>query len=432
MKAQIVLEALPTHTQYVPLAVLGYCLTRTGFLEPVWGEIEWSMKTIKHRPTEKLQDMLVSILAGNEAVYQINTHLRPDLTLAAAWNRELFAEQSSVANTLDALGEQQTAQLRVGSQRLFRQYSQTMRHDFEKQWLMVDIDPTGLLASRKAEGSRKGYISGRRNQYCRQLARLSVPTYHENVYSMLYPGNQQAAPTLKPAITTAQEFLGLTRKQRQRTIIRSDASLGTDGNINWLLWLSYQVLMKGFSGRRAISFAQKLNEKDWQEDPPRKRWIAWAPAPPRFARRANVFALRWQGKDKMRYGTLVSTLLQLEPLPAWRLHDGRGAIEIEIKADKQGLRVPKRHKKSFRAQEGLVLLTDLAHNILSWMHHWVLKDSLFTDFGTKRIVDELMCIPGRVEFMDGKLHKVALLETHPYADDMRLVLEELLDFFENP
>ena len=107
-------------------------------------------------------------------------------------------------------------------------------------------------------------------------------------------------------------------------------------------------------------------------------------------------------------------------------------MEIEIKADKQGLRVPKRRKKSFRAQEGLVLLTDLAHNILSWMHHWVLKDSLFTDFGTKRIVDELMCIPGRVEFMDGKLHKVALLETHPYADDMRLVLKELLDFFENP
>ena len=61
-----------------------------------------------------------------------------------------------------------------------------------------------------------------------------------------------------------------------------------------------------------------------------------------------------------------------------------------------------------------------------------LEDSPFADFGTKRIADELMCIPGRVEFMDGKLHKVALLETHPCADDMRLVLEELLDFFEDP
>ena len=50
---------------------------------------------------------------------------------------------------------------------------------------------------------------------------------------------------------------------------------------------------------------------------------------------------------------------------------------------------------------------------------------------TKRIVDESMCIPGRVEFMDGKLSMEALLEKHPYADDMRLILEELLDLFEN-
>ena len=88
MKVQIVLEPLPTHTQYVPLAVLGYCLTRAGFLQPVWDEIDWAMKTIRHVPTEKLQDMLVSILAGNKTVYQINTRLRPDLTLATAWHRE--------------------------------------------------------------------------------------------------------------------------------------------------------------------------------------------------------------------------------------------------------------------------------------------------------------------------------------------------------
>lgn len=79
---------------------------------------------------------------------------------------------------------------------------------------------------------------------------------------------------LKPSITMAQEFLGLTRKMRQRTIVRSDAGLGTDGNINWLLWLNYQILMKGFSGSRSVNFAKKLGDKDWTEDPSRKRWIA--------------------------------------------------------------------------------------------------------------------------------------------------------------
>ena len=235
MKVPIVLESLFTHTQYVPLAVLGYCLTRTGFLRPVWDEIDWAMKTLKHAPTEKLQDILVSILAGNTAVCKINTRLRPDLTLSSAWQRDQFAEQSTIADTLDALGPEQIAQLRQGSQSLFRQHSRTMRHDFEKHWLMIDIDPTGLPASRRAEGSRKGYFSGRRNRYGRQLARLSVLAYHETLCSLLYPGNRQTNTMLKPSTTIAQESLGLTREMRQRTIVRSDAGLGTDGNINWLL-----------------------------------------------------------------------------------------------------------------------------------------------------------------------------------------------------
>ncbi len=432
MKPSIVLEALPTFTGYVPLCILGYCLTRTGFLQPVWETMHWPMKCLMHTPTEKLQDVLVSILAGNHAIAQINTRLRPDRTLAAAWKRSQFAEQSTIADTLDALGSEEIRQPRQGSQQLFRLHAQTFRHDFERQWLMLDIDPTGLLAARQAEGSRKGYIAGEVNRYGRQLARVSVPTYHENLYSWLYPGNQQAAPTLKPCVQVIQSFLNLSAEQRQRTIIRTDASLGTDDNINWLLWSGYQVLMKGFSGSRAVSLARKVPEGAWLEDEPRKRWIAPAINPPRFARRIQVFVLRWQGKNGLRFGTLLSTLLDLDPLAAFRLHDGRGAMEVEIKADKQGLRLPSRRKHRFYAQEALALLTDLAHNLLSWTHHWVLEDTPFADFGTKRMVDELMCIPGRIDIKDGQLQKVALLETHPYAESMRNILDKLLALFDYP
>src|SRR3990172_5995562 len=138
MKTQIVLEPLTTHTRYVPLCVLGYCLTRSGFLKPVWDEFDWPMKTIEHSPTEKMQDMLVSILAGNESVAQINTRIRPDVTLAQAWGRACFAEQSSIAHTLDGLGPEQVAQLRSGTQQLFLEHSQTRRHDFARHWLLLD------------------------------------------------------------------------------------------------------------------------------------------------------------------------------------------------------------------------------------------------------------------------------------------------------
>jgi hypothetical protein len=432
MVVPIVLEPLPTHTQYVPLAVLGYCLTRTGFLTPVWDAIEWPMKVVVHRPQDKLQDVLVSILAGLATVAAVNTRLRPDLTLSAAWQRPRFAEQSTLADTLNALGPDQIRQLRLGSEALFRRYSRTMRHDFTRHWLMLDVDPTGLLASRNAEGSCKGYIAGAINRYGRQLQRLSVPTYHENLHSALYPGNQQAMCMLQPAILAAEALLGLTPEQRQRTIIRTDAAAGTDRNVNWLLWRHYQVLCKGFSGGRAVSWARQVDPAAWLEDAPRQRWIACAPHPPRFGRRINVFVLRWHAKEQMRHGTLLSTLLPLTPLATLRLHDGRGAMEVEIKADKQGLHLPKRRKKSFLAQEGLALLTDLAHNLLSWTHHWILEEGPFDSFGTQRMVAELMCIPGRLEIMDGKLDKVALLASHPYAAEMRLALGQLLGFFDNP
>lgn len=432
MKTEIVLDAMPTYTQYVPLAVLGYCLTRTRFLQQVWSQIELGSKAYDHTPAEKLQDALLCMLAGLGSISKINTRLRPDQTLAQAWERDEFAEQSTIARVLDSLGQEQVEQLRQGHQSLFRSYSQTMKHDYHNSWLMIDIDPTGLLASRHAEGSRKGYVAGQVNHYNRQLARVSVPTYHENLYSFLYPGNQQGATMVKPAVKTIQEFLGLGPEQRPRVIIRSDASLGTDGNINWLLWLNYQILMKGFSGSRAVKLAKRVAEQDWLEDPARKRWIALAPDPPRFARRIQVFSLKWQGKSKIRYGTLLSTLFQLEPLPTFRLHDGRGAMEIEIRSDKQGLKLPKRRKHRFAAQEALVLLTDLAHNLLSWIHHWVMVDTDFADFGTQRMVEELLCIPGRVEIEENMLKKVSLLESHPYAPSMRQILQNLLNFFGYP
>lgn len=297
---------------------------------------------------------------------------------------------------------------------------------------MLDLDLTGLQTSRRAEGSRKGYVSGKRNQSVRQVMRGSIPTYHETLWSQLYPGNQPGTATLKPSIRAIQAFLGLTQAQRLRTIVRTDAGLGTDENINWLLWSHYQRLMKGYSGHRAASLAKHVAEADWVEDTTGTRWIACAPHPPRFTRRSRVFVLRWRGKTRMFYGTLISPLPSLSPLTTWHLYNGRGAAEIEIKADKTGLRLPKRRKHAFCAQDGLLLLTDLAHNLVSWMHHWVLEDTPFAGFGTARIVDDLFHIPGRVEMKDAQLQKVALLKSHPYAAAMQKILQNLLVFFDRP
>jgi hypothetical protein len=53
----------------------------------------------------------------------------------------------------------------------------------------------------------------------------------------------------------------------------------------------------------------------------------------------------------------------LEAAQIATLYDARGAMEVDIRGDKRGLGIEKRRKKSFLAQEALVLLAQLSHNL---------------------------------------------------------------------
>lgn len=156
MSTSIRVVELKDQTEFVPLAVLGYCLTRTNFLDPVFSELKLPIKTVDHAPSEKLLDLLVSILASCRSVAQVNTRIRPDRVLARAWNRTRFAEQSSLMRTLDAFDSATLGQLRRGSETLFRHESQSLQHPFDRDWLWLDIDLTPLPISKHAEGSTKG------------------------------------------------------------------------------------------------------------------------------------------------------------------------------------------------------------------------------------------------------------------------------------
>src|SRR6266487_3189948 len=120
MRPVIQLIAMPENTSCAPLGVLGYCLTRTAFLQPVLAPVQLPLKTVQHTPANKLLDVLVSILAGCRAISQVNTCLRPDLALARAWGRTQFADQSTLARTLDRFRDEQVQQLRASSVALFR------------------------------------------------------------------------------------------------------------------------------------------------------------------------------------------------------------------------------------------------------------------------------------------------------------------------
>jgi hypothetical protein len=148
-----------TQTAHGPLCAFGHFLTREKALEPL-GWVQVPQKTVKHSPKEKLIDSLIGILAGCKALYEFNVEVRPDLPLQRAFGREDgCADQSTIQQTLNAFGQRTCAQLREAVEAIHRRYSKIYSHDFEEEMLMVEVDLTGLSASKDSEGSTKGYFS---------------------------------------------------------------------------------------------------------------------------------------------------------------------------------------------------------------------------------------------------------------------------------
>jgi hypothetical protein len=161
MSIQIRLEKAAHHCQCVPLAVAGYCFTRSQLLRPLWSDLDVDMKSVEHSVTDKLQDILLAVLSGCRSLAEVNIRLRPESALATAWQRTAIADQSTLSRLLDALQPEQNDQLRAGNVRLLRRHSQLRHHNWQRP-VILDIDGTSLLASKRAEGSTKTWISGKK------------------------------------------------------------------------------------------------------------------------------------------------------------------------------------------------------------------------------------------------------------------------------
>jgi Transposase DDE domain group 1 len=246
--------------------------------------------------------------------------------------------------------------------------------------------------------------------------------------SLVYPGNQTSQACLRPTVAAAERVLGLTPAQRRRTVLRLDGGFGTDANLNWALWHGYQVLAKGYSGKRANAYARAVRR--WEELRPGERWIAPAPTPLHYYRRTQTAVLKWKtGQGKYGHSLLTTSLREHSLRELAERYDDRAAIEAEFKADKGGLQLHRRRKQRLAAQEALVLLTDLAHNLLAWTRGWLFRNSPFAEAGIYRIVKELFPIPGKVRVEEGQIVKLRLKASHPVAIPMLACLKRVLDLF---
>jgi len=253
------------------------------------------------------------------------------------------------------------------------------------------------------------------------LARVSAVKYRETVWSDLFPGNRHTVACLRPAVLATETALELTAAQRKRTVWRIDGGAGTDEQLRWLLGRGYHVIAKGLSNRRAEALARKVRRWDAYGD----AWLGEVAPPIDYGPPVRVFVKRRLKDGHFRHSYYVSTLA----LPSKRhyiaLYDDRGGAEVEqFRSDKSGLRLAARRKRSFLGQKGYILLTDLAHNLLAEFCHRALTGTRFESYGLKRVVRDLLAIPGRLIFEQGELVRVELLSLNQKAKDLAICLEK--------
>lgn len=437
MSDSTILATVQHSSPHASLAALGLQLQHLDLFAPIREQVHIAQKTVRFRPADKLYDCFVALLAGAHGVCEVNSALRSDPALQAAFGRAACAEQSVVQDTLDACTELNVTQMQAALDVIFRAHSTAARHDHSAQMQVLDVDMSGAPCGHQAAFATPGYFARQRNRCGRQIGRVVASPANEIVTERLYPGNVQLARALPELVSAAATTLALTLAQAARTVIRVDAGGGSVANVNAVLGAGFHYHGKDYSGQRAVDLAGSVRE--WVADPRiAGREAGWVEAgTSEYAGPIRRIAVRCRKKNgQWGIGVLVSSLEPEEVLALlgqpetqvgdagavlWSyvyFYDDRGGgVETSFKEDYQGLGRRLRNKKRFAAQAMVNQLAVLAHNVLLWGRGWLVPSApRVARFGLKRLVRDVWGINGRIEqTREGRICGIVLNQANQLA-----------------
>jgi hypothetical protein len=420
---------------HASLCLLGLYLCLTGFFRPLEEGVRLKQKVIKYSPAQKLEMVLVSLLAGAKAVSHSGATLRVDRALQAAFGLPGCAEQSVLADTLDAATDQDVADLRQVVEASFEQHSQARRHALTREVLLLDLDLSPLPASSQAEGSERCYMGRCRSKTGRKLVRVRASQSQETIWEQVQPGRTvETLAVVQQAVAAVERLLDLegdseaVQAKRVRVEWRLDSGWGSEELINWLLARGYQVTGKFKSTSRVKKLVGPIST--WEPTSSPGREVAAVSGPVALARPSAQYAVRTPSKDKpggYYHAVLFSSRVELDMQQTVAHYDERAGMEADLKNDKRGLGLGTLRKHKLAAQQMVVLLGQWAHNVLVWSRRWLARGApRLARFGIVRLVQEVWAVPGRVKLLDDWcLSRVRLKPEHPRARDVSAGLAQL-------
>jgi len=186
-----------TVTEHALLVPLGHFAEQIGLLAG-FNRVPIKMKTVTHRPAEKMAEVLVGILAGNMHLNELATSSHPltqDPAVAHAWGQDAFASAAGASDLLRAISPATVDGLREMVRVVLTPHRERLLGQLSPRHLVVDGDLTGLVVSDQAQtyaGADYGYMGaahGLAKGY--QFARVQVQG-KTDVFLLggcLYPGH---------------------------------------------------------------------------------------------------------------------------------------------------------------------------------------------------------------------------------------------------
>lgn len=427
------------YTPRASLCAFALIIQNREVFNPINQHLKITQKKVIHSANEKIIDGIIGILADIGGVVEINTKVRSDRALQLCFGRNGCAEQSNIQKTLDACNSKNVAQMMKVVKEIFQTHCLFRNHNYQERLFLIDIDGTGLPSGKLSDGSLKGYQPRHGEQiirYGRQMCRSQASLYGEIIVDRIYPGNIYMNHTAPWVLDETEDILRLTDYKRRRTILRTDSA--ATGHLNNFMQRGFHIHSKQHIPSRIKEFAR--NVKKWTPDPENdNRELGWFNDDfGEFIQPIKRIILRWlsQKTRKTKYGCIISSvsneeLLKLVSYPYnqprnedelvlsySKLYDLRaGTIEVDFKQDKQGLGILKRSKKRFESQQMMMLMNQLAHNVIIWMRD-ILCETYpeFSLYGIERFRRDIFNISGKILIdKDNRIKSIILNENFPLA-----------------
>ena len=148
-------KKIQANSAHASLCALAPVIADKNIFDPIHEKVQIPQKEVFYRPTDKLVFVVLGIVSGCEAVFDLNRILRVDRPLLRAFGYTKCADQSVIQDTLNAATQENVQQLEDALKAIWDENNLTVslleKAQREETVVTIDMDLSGMPASKKSE-----------------------------------------------------------------------------------------------------------------------------------------------------------------------------------------------------------------------------------------------------------------------------------------